>query len=161
MYLLFSSGGEYLVSICVYGVCVITGKQSKQGENSNFSLRYLYTASLDGYLSVLFLQFPRGNLTKTIFKGEKKTDAWKKKTRMISGDLIFFNVSFLCLPDFTHGEGIAFRLSLTKYQMLISQMIQSYINSMSIHVYKGGTLKFVLGITNCPKSATQPQIKYL
>lgn len=54
-------------------------------------------------------------MTKTIFKGEKKTDAWKKKPTMISGDLIFFNVSFLCLPDFTHGEGIAFRLFLTQY----------------------------------------------
>lgn len=78
MHLLFSSGGEYPVSVCVYGVCVMTGKQSKKGENSNFSLRYLYTASLDGYLSVSLLQFPRGNVTKTILKEEKKIDAWEK-----------------------------------------------------------------------------------
>lgn len=81
MHLLFSSGGECPVSVCVYGVCVMTGQQSKKGENSNFSLRYLYTASLDGYLSLSLLQFPRGNLTKTIFKEEKKIDAWEKNLR--------------------------------------------------------------------------------
>lgn len=31
-------------SVCVCAVCVMTGKQSKKGENSNFSRRYLYTS---------------------------------------------------------------------------------------------------------------------
>lgn len=39
---------------------------------------------------LLFLEFWRGNLISTFVKGEKKMDAWKKKTMIISGDVDFF-----------------------------------------------------------------------